>query len=225
MLGVLWLQIFAIVLAQHHIFYKVIRKQFAKAFEFQGKQQQKIVHKIKIANWGFLDFSQSYGFITKLLKHLERANASMYRFADHQSAFNGYYYYTMILACEGLFFLVIDGETKDFLRICMISVFVFAGGITSAALMIFARPQVVSSSLIPIIRRCLFLSSFHSNTATQSVFVLKVEEAHAQLVNRMIGVKCASVFIFTNRSNLQTLISFALNVVLIVNLFRNYLLR
>lgn len=129
------------------------------------------------------------------------------------------------MACDALLFLVVDSHSKSFLRLVSLSIFLFAAGITAVAFFIFSRPQVISSTLTPTIRRCLFLASSQATNTKQSVFVFRIEELHTQQLNRLIGIHCAEIFSFTNQSNLKTLIAFVLNVILIMNLFRQYLLR
>lgn len=172
----------------------------------------------------FVDSFKFCSRFSKVLPILKKVNSSITRFSEQQKGFNAHYYYPLVFACAAMFFLIIDGHTGSFLRTVSITTFIFSACLTSVTLIVAAQPQVISGSLIPIIRRCLFFGSYRSATIRQSLFALKIEEIHSQLMQKMIGITCGRLFIFTNETNLHALIMFATNVVLIIDLFQHYFL-
>ena len=133
--------------------------------------------------------------------------------------FIGCFYYTMIFACDVLFFFMIDIKTQSFLKIVATTVFAFAASITSIAFIIFSLPNNNLVVIVPTITKIL-----NQNQMSQYL-QWKLMNLHNQMtIDLMIGVNCAGVYTITNLTNFHTLITFCLNVILILNLFQNYYL-
>ena len=141
----------------------------------------------------------------------------MITYSIEYRSFIGCFYYTMIFACDVFFFLMIDWRTQSLLRIYSTSIFAFAASITTVAFFIFGLPQNNLIEIVPILRRIVYRNQMNR------FLQMKIEDLHYQMtVDQTIGVNCARVYTITNLTNIRTLISFCLNVILILNLFQDY---
>lgn len=217
--AVFWVQLYIVVAVFHRIKLKTLREKFQCLIDDSQCELFPIKLSTTFINLGFI-FNFSTGFpyfnfaLNFLLRDLCRANTSMIKFSDEFKHFVGSICYIMVFSCDAFFFLMIDWRTQSFLKSVATSVFAFTTLCVLGISIIFAIPHNNLKQIVPTISEILFRN--HRNQP-------KLMILHYQMtVNNTIGINCSGVYTITNLTNLRCLITFCLNVILILHLFREY---
>lgn len=144
-------------------------------------------------------------------------NSSTIKFSNEFSYFVCTVCFVLVFACDAMLFVMIDWRTRNFLKIVATSFFTYTTLCVMMTCMIFAMPHSNLVEIVPTIKQILFHHEFTTNLQP------KLMDLHYQMTkDNVIGIKCADIYIITNHTNLNSLIMFCLNVILILNLFQDY---
>ena len=139
------------------------------------------------------------------------------KFSAEFKHFVGSICYVMVFSCDALFFLMIDWRTQNFLKVVAASFLAYTTLCVMAICIIFAMPHKNLIEIVPVVKEILFQNKL--NYLLQQ----KVIDLHQQMTtDNVIGISCSGVYTITNYTNLRSLILFCLNLILILNLFREY---
>ena len=135
-LGIFWLQMYIVVSVFNRRKLLRLRKKINKLVsKYQGKLICSIYNNQTL--FYLTGTTQYYPLSHQLLQDLCKINNKVIRYSDEYQTFIGCFYYTMIFACDALFFLMIDWRTQQILKSLSTSIFTFIASITTVAFIIF----------------------------------------------------------------------------------------
>lgn len=150
-----------------------------------------------------------------VLSELCTANIVVLKFANNFKYLIGSYHYFFMAANNILLFVITQRKTNPFLRYISSILFALSSQVIIFGFSVFSLIYINSYRIQTPLNRFLYYCSARHQ--------LKMVNLQIQHETNQIGLQCYRVFVFTSYRIIKILFTFVLNVILLVDLFENYI--